>query len=762
MAPRCGAFAALLAAAALVAPASCAPRLALDRSAGRPAAERTATITLGDYRVEDYDDDEESSRARARRRPSREVANATVADRRARRGRRTATAGAYTLTAALEDVNAVLSGGVGVQLTMGATPAATASLDIAAADADGRETRRSLSLSLAVGAMVVLAGATPSSSALPGGGDAALDAPGLEDALEAGDAWTRLRRFRDPVRGRRRGAACRRPPPPGGEAVSLSTPAGRRSPSRTTASTFDALPLVYGAAIAAAARGAPKSGGTVVVVAGTFAANATRCAFGAATVDADVAGDVLTCRAPAGPPTSRRAASRRPRVDAATGASSASVAFYYYDDDDRAAAAAPAALPLGAAATVAVAFDPPLGAALCAGSYCVLGGAATPLACDDVGGRAATCALAAPEAAGAATVRVVHDADGATRRRALEVECSRSSPRRPRAVAGVETAFVVETAHAPRGRDLACVFGGDSAPAVWVDNARACRFALEGPAELRVAVDGDASATFAKIDALEHLGDVAAEPDAGRRPAGRSCDSRARERDPRNRELRLRRQGRRGDLGRRRLRVRGAAVKRGVGDRGPRRVGGRPRARVSASFAYYDPPSVRAVSPSLVEAGTVVLVEGNFAGAGDAFCGFGDAIAEAVATNDALSCVAAASTYDALRPVAVSLNGRDWHDGGFGVYYVRAVPAALNASDRSQARATVTCVAPAGASSVAVRASNDGAAFSWSGPRFLYRPPLALESFAPLLGSERGGTVLTLVGSGFHRRTRCAATSAAG
>ena len=60
MARRRSVVAALVAAAALVAPASCAPRLALDRSAGRPAAERTATITLGDYRVEDYDDDEES------------------------------------------------------------------------------------------------------------------------------------------------------------------------------------------------------------------------------------------------------------------------------------------------------------------------------------------------------------------------------------------------------------------------------------------------------------------------------------------------------------------------------------------------------------------------------------------------------------------------------------------------------------------------------------------------------------------------------
>ncbi|EGB02693.1 hypothetical protein AURANDRAFT_68651, partial [Aureococcus anophagefferens] len=358
---------------------------------------------------------------------------------------------------------------------MGATPAATASLDIVAADADGRETRRSLSLSLAVGAMVVLAGATPSSSALPGGGDAALDAPGLEDALEAGDAWTcvfgvsvtpvlaappRCRvppaaaaggeavslvlrsptgalsnavpfRYRDPpaaasfapaggattggtlltvalagnhaadaadawtclfvgdaledgaaataatadvVDGLVVAARCATPEaaregaasvalaangadfgaaapaafsyagaPPTLEALSASvgdvvvatgsgfangTALTCRAGAAASVGVYvspgvvhcavpaeiyaggaslavanngvdfsDALPLVYGArvAIAAAApRRAPKSGGTVVVVAGTFAANATRCAFGAATVDADVAGDVLT------------------------------------------------------------------------------------------------------------------------------------------------------------------------------------------------------------------------------------------------------------------------------------------------------------------------------------------------------------------------------------------------------------------------------------------------------------------------------------
>ncbi|KAH8076572.1 hypothetical protein JL721_583 [Aureococcus anophagefferens] len=1089
MAPRCGAFAALLAAAALVAPASCAPRLALDRSAGRPAAERTATITLGDYRVEDYDDDEESLEGEG---PATtiayEVANATVVDPQAPAyvGERTSTAGAYTLTAALEDVNAVLSGGVGVQLTMGATPAATASLDIVAADADGREA------AVAAGSGVGVVGrfrapvAAPPRCRVPpaaaAGGEAvslvlrsptgALSTPcpsatatrrrgvvragaaaasgALRDrrasrnhAADAADAWTCL--FVGDVL--EDGAAA--PRRPRTSSTASSSPRARRSRAARAASVAlaangadfgaaapatagasasvgvyvspgvvhcavpaeiyaggaslavanngvdfsDALPLVYGArvAIAAAPGRAPKSGGTVVVVAGTFAANATRCAFGAATVDADVAGDVLTCRAPpAGPLDFGAGVASAPLrvVDAATGASSASVAFYYYDDGDRAAAAAPAALPLGAAATVAVAFDPPLGAALCAGSYCVLGGAATPLACDDVGGRAATCALAAPEAAGAATVRVVHDADGvdpgvaafvvewyapvahleirpdrgpasggsavvlnvaaadrcrfgdavvlrptarartrrrrqrragggravavavsvdgghsygraaasfyydasaaslaaiaptagpaaggetvaltglgfarspglaclfggvavaATFRSPTEVTCA-APPLAPgahcvqlaingedadtgcasfhafaelevlaaapaRAVAGVETAFVVETAHAPRGRDLACVFGGDSAPAVWVDNARvACRFALAGPAELRVAVDGDVSATFAEIDALEHLGDVAAEPDAGPTTGGTIVRFAGAANATHETASCV---------------FAGKAVAATLIDGAyecaapPSNAGLETVALVAsedglelaspASFAYYDPPSVRAVSPSLVEAGTVVLVEGNFAGAGDAFCGFGDAAVEAVATDDALSCVVPpSSTYDVLRPVAVSLNGRDWHDGGFGVYYVRAVPAALNASDRSQARATVarleaaetaappsvdavapasggagavvalhganfargascsfgdvvvaatfvssaevTCVAPAGASSVAVRASNDGAAFSWSGPRFLYRPPLALESFAPLLGSERGGTVLTLVGSGFHRR----------
>ena len=267
MARRRSVVAALVAAAALVAPASCAPRLALDRSAGRPAAERTATITLGDYRVEDYDDDEESLEGEG---PATtiayEVANATVVDPGAPAyvGERTATAGAYTLTAALEDVNAVLSGGVGVQLTMGATPAATASLDIVAADADGRETRRSLSLSLAVGAMVVLAGATPSSSALPGGGDAALDAPGLGDALEAGDAWTCVFGVSvTPVLAAP--PRCRVPPAAaaGGEAVSLVL----RSP---TGALSNAVPFRYRDPPAAAsfspASGA-TTGGTLLTVA---------------------------------------------------------------------------------------------------------------------------------------------------------------------------------------------------------------------------------------------------------------------------------------------------------------------------------------------------------------------------------------------------------------------------------------------------------------------------------------------------------------
>ncbi|KAH8062449.1 hypothetical protein JL722_3367 [Aureococcus anophagefferens] len=600
MARRRSVVAALVAAAALVAPASCAPRLALDRSAGRPAAERTATITLGDYRVEDYDDDEESLEGEG---PATtiayEVANATV-------------------------------------LTMGATPAATASLDIVAADADGRETRRSLSLSLAVGAMVVLAGATPSSSALPGGGDAALDAPGLgtrSRPARVGDGAAATAATADVVDGLVVAPRC------------AARARGRRV-RRARANGAD-----FGAAAPAtfAYAGAPPtlealsaSVGDVVVATGAGFANGTRHVRRVASVGVYVSPGVVHCAVPA---------------EIYAGGASLAVANNGVDFSD--------ALPLvygGWYAPVAhLEIRPDRGPAS-GGSAVVLNVAAADrcrfgdaVVFASNGTCAAPPAAAAGAPGGGRAVAVAVSVDGghsygrAAASFYYDASAASSRPsRRRRAAAGGETVALTGLGFA-RSPGLACLFGGVAVAATF-----------RSPTEVTCAAPPLAP--------------------------GAHC-------------VQLAINGEDADTG-------------------------------CASFHAF----------AELEAGTVVLVEGNFAGAGDAFCGFGDAIAEAVATDDALSCVVPpSSTYDALRPVAVSLNGRDWHDGGFvaGRGFVGAADAACDFGG-VEARATIlsstalACDAPADSKTGAVDVAVvlNGTRYG-RGLRFAVRAPMTLLSVAP-------------------------------